>query len=99
MHSKSELISVIRKEYFLDILIALTILSKTEHHGNISRLFEYEMFNQLKFFLFIFDHKQYLNFRPCQNLHHIIQHCQMRNYISPVKNFGFFITIIQRYRS
>jgi hypothetical protein len=89
IHSKSEFISIIQKEYFLDIIIALTILSKIEHYENISRLSEHEMFNQLKFLLFIFDHKQYLNIRPCQNLQHIIQHCQMRNYISPVKMVFF----------
>jgi hypothetical protein len=43
------------------------------------------MFNQIKFFLFTFDNKQYLNIRPCQNLQQIIQYCQLRNYISIVK--------------
>ena len=87
LHSKLDLISVIQKEYFLDIIIALTILSKTEHHGNLSRLHECDMFHQLQFLLFIFDQQRYFNLRPCENLQHIIQHCQMRNYISPVEAF------------
>jgi hypothetical protein len=102
---KSKLVSVIRKEYFLEILAgrkfrfslnsinwfyfeALAILSKIEHSENISRVFEFEMFNQMSFLLFTFGTKQYLTIRSCQNLNQIIQqtihHCQLRNYIPTV---------------
>jgi hypothetical protein len=54
------------------------------------------MFNQIKFFSFIFNNKQYLNIRPCQNLQSIIQYCQLRNYISIVKkNYDLLIRKIE----
>ncbi|CAF1252037.1 unnamed protein product [Rotaria sordida] len=101
-NSKSKLISIIRKEYFLDILAALSILSKVQHSENISRVFEFDIFNQITFLLFTFGNKQYLNIRSCQNLNQIIQqiiqHCQLRNYISttyiPQKSMRFRDTIL-----
>ncbi|CAF3368061.1 unnamed protein product [Rotaria sp. Silwood1] len=100
--SKSKLISIIRKEYFLDILAALSILSKVQHNENFPRIFEFEIFNQIAFLLFTFGNKQYLNIRSCQNIHQniqqIIQHCQSRNYISityiPQKSMRFRDTIL-----
>ena len=68
--------------------LALTILFTTESKGTISRVFEMDLFAQLKFLFFTFDHQRYLTLRPCQNLHHIIQHCQWRNYIPFVRISG-----------
>ncbi|CAF2814919.1 unnamed protein product [Rotaria sp. Silwood2] len=100
--SKSKLISVIRKAYFLDIVAAFSILSKVQHSENHSRVFEFEMFNQITLLLYTFGNKQYLNIRSCQNLNQIIQqviqHCQSRNYISttyiPQKSMCFRDTIL-----
>ncbi|UJR28198.1 hypothetical protein I4U23_009449 [Adineta vaga] len=101
-NSKSQLISIIRKEYFLDILAALSIVSKVQHVGTRSHVFEFEMFNQMKFLLFTFGTKQNLNIRPCLNLSQIIrqtiQLCQTRNYIQtdfiPQKAMHFRDTIL-----
>ncbi|CAF0938808.1 unnamed protein product [Adineta steineri] len=84
-NSKFKLISIVRKEYFLEILATLSILSKIQHIDNRSRIYEFEMFNQMVFLLFTFGTKEYLNIRSCQNIHQIIQqtiqHCQSRHYI------------------
>ena len=103
LQAKYSLLVVLQKEYFLDILagnnlqisrdvsmdiaLAITILSITKSTENVSRIFEIDFLDQLKFFFFIFDHQQYSTLRPCQSLQHIIQHCQWRNYITLVNNF------------
>ncbi|CAF0963709.1 unnamed protein product [Adineta ricciae] len=100
--SKSNLFSVILREYFLDILAALSILSKVQHVGTQSRVLEIEMSNQLTFLLFTFGTKQNLNIRPCLNLYQIIQQiiqlCQTRKYILtdclPQKPMHFHETIL-----
>ncbi|CAF0777523.1 unnamed protein product [Adineta ricciae] len=83
--SKLKLFSVILREYFLDILAALSILSKVQHIGTQSRVLEIEMSNQLTFLLLTFGTKQNLNIRPCLSLYQIIQQiiqlCQTRKYI------------------
>lgn len=100
---KNQLLTSLQNEYLLDILagntslcqyisidvtLALTILFTTELKGTISRVFEMDLFAQLKFLFFTFDHHKHLTLRPCQNLHHIIQHCQWRNYIPFVRISG-----------
>lgn len=75
---KSKLISIVRKEYLFDSISALIILSNINEN---LRIFEYEIFNQMKFLLFVFDYQ----IRPCENLQQIIlKHYQLRNYISIV---------------
>ncbi|CAF3689802.1 unnamed protein product [Rotaria socialis] len=101
-NSKSKLVSLIRKEYFLDILAALSILSKVQNSENMPRIFECELLNQMTFLLFTFGNKHHLNIRSCQTCNQIIQqliqHCQLRNYISttcaPQKSMHFRDTIL-----